>query len=686
MPTPDTHRKAVVVVTNQGGRSWTVIHDPRLPFIEPIARDVAARYDEERQQAWFLTKEQIVAINDLTKMLEDLPYYEIPDAKYVESALRAVPGVAVTKQPFKKADLEHPRIVKAVAITEEAYQRGLDAARETIFVDEHEAKSLINDLDAGKISAKVADEILDVASLHDLREHLEKRTIRKPDARRLRDCYTPANTFAIEKLVGLATKGTLDPRNCGPLAGMTPPIGADAATEAFRDLTQRDAEDLITYGHDLATPEQRMQVVALLNESADDLGGHINRVRIVDPWNGVRSKDDADKYGSGTIKESDVPTLTRRDATRFLARFAPKQTEELDAQRDYDDSMSDFERRHRQTIPTGSTDPTTLAETAPGRFTPYIRSPRSKTDYRENWSLYLQDRITQVVKATRGAGTVTFPSEKIVVMDVIAATPHEIAGFIDDAHSQIAIAEAGSFTYKHGVKLEAFDGVNFGDVMTGAVDPPLVGSRITLTQATVKSNDIDTHKLVPNPSYNAQRGPTKLSEFTNGTLKPRGDAEKRLIDKAMKEAKGKDFATINAPVNRNLKEIAVVPDFRTRFVDIVDRIGALSEQAGMLRARQDLMQFAPQAPIQIAVPHRSYHGIVVGRHKGSHGNTDGSGTVLTNTTNGSIAVVIPESRLPERCPIGHEVDIPAVTLEQMVEASLVHAGAQAAKPARRGRK
>jgi hypothetical protein len=315
------YEEARTVVRKEGGRSWTIIHDPRLPFLEHLARESAHRYDEEKNQAWYETKADEATIRDLLDSLSAMPYIEIEHAKFIADDLRKIPGVAVTKQPLNKKHVDQPNIVTAVAATDEAYAIATRVAQEALRIGQSECDELLAAVDDGRITR---DNAYDVTGLRlaELRAAITDRTLTKPVAADLRDVYQPIKPYRLKKLVSYALDGTLEPRNCALLAALEQPISSEEAEGVFAGVTERYARELQSYAGSLATPDMRNRIAAALSDD------HIERGRI-------------------SINEDDLPKLERKDAVRILGSFAPQD-------REHDDSAIAFDQKHSHVRAAGS--------------------------------------------------------------------------------------------------------------------------------------------------------------------------------------------------------------------------------------------------------------------------------------------------------------------------------------------
>lgn len=510
----------------EGGRSWTVVYDPRLPIVEHLARETARVYDDEKNQAWYETKSDAEHIQSVLGAIESLPLLEIEHARYAEDALRGIPGVAVSRQPFSRKTVDAPNKVVAVAVTDEAFRVATAVVADAIRVSDQERDELTAALDSRALSATDLYEITGF-KIGELREALASRTLTKPVAAELRDAYTPINKFGLEKLVRHATTGTLEPRNCEALAGLTTPISVEQATDIFKSFTQRQANQLHEYARSLATPEQRQTIATLLAESPDDRG------RI-------------------SINEADLPTLERRRAYGVIASLT-KSDEQTDHIDDFlgDARVQDFFETKAATMRNGRGE-------GPG----YIRSPKTAAERRENANRFLRSEIKRELQRRTGENgesafeEAPFPNDNVVVLNVLAATPYSVAGFIDNDRTKLVVAESGTFSYAKETAF-AMQNHDFTRVMERVDDSPLKDEHLALIR---------------------------------GSRSP-------------------EFARGNADPTRTSSENAY-----TYFANVVDMDASVETVAGLLRASHDARRLAPDAPTRFLSASESATGVLLARH------------------------------------------------------------------------
>lgn len=584
-------QEARAVVRKEGGRSWTIIHDPRLPFLEHVARERAHLYDEERNQAWFDTKADEAAIRELMDSLSAMPYIEIENAKYIADDLRKIPGVAVTKQPLNKKHVDQPNIVTAVAATDEAYAIATHVAERALRIGDAEATELLAAMDDGRVKR---DDAYDVAGMRlgELRSAIENKTLTKPVAAELRDVYQPIKPYRLKKLVAYVLDGTLEVRNCALLdrANLAAPISSDEAEKVFAAMTEREARELQSYAGSLATPDMRTRIMSALS-------------------------DDHQERGRISINESDLPTLERKDAIRILGSFAPRDHDNDDNDLSFDEKARMFDRQVRTR--------------KPGDADFYMPVPKKNPEaaraaLRYNANLYLRTSIDTDIARRTPAGAdspvnqVDMPQENLVVMDVLVATPYELAGYIDDARTQLVIADEGTFYYAKDTNYAMYSH-DFAAVMTGRETGPLDGARLVL-------------------ELGARRA--EVDRFSQ-PAKPREQNTRRI---GLKENQDDLDRAQKRDERVQLHEAAMQKTTLTRYAQVVDADGPLERQTMLLRATHDARNVAPNAPVTLASPYelqRGFEGKLLGRH-------DKSATLLVDRgQRGAAVIAIDRALLPQ---------------------------------------
>jgi hypothetical protein len=207
-------------------------------------------------------------------------------------------------------------------------------------------------------------------------------------------------------------------------------------------------------------------------------------------------------------------------------------------------------------------------------------------------------------------------------MDIVVATPYEVAGYIDDARTQLAIAEEGTFFYAKDTNYAMYSH-DFSAVMTGRETSPLEDARIVL-ELGARHGDVDKFSYVPKHAE-AKTKRIGLSES----------------DDELVRAQKRDERT-------QMHEASMQKSSLTRYAQVVDADGPLERQTMLLRAAYDARKLAPNAPVTLASPYeleRGFHGKLLGRH-------DTSATLLVDRgQRGAAVVAIGRDLLPNDSPL-----------------------------------
>jgi hypothetical protein len=253
----------------------------------------------------------------------------------------------------------------------------------------------------------------------------------------------------------------------------------------------------------------------------------------------------------------------------------------------------------------------------PGDADFYMQVPKHNPGpaLRYNANLYLRTSIdSEITRRTPAGGDspvklVDLPQENLVVMDIVVATPYEVAGYIDDARTQLAIAEEGTFFYAKDTNYAMYSH-DFSAVMTGRETSPLEDARIVL-ELGARRGDVDKFSYVP------KHAETKTKRI--------GLSES---DDELVRAQKRDERT-------QMHEASMQKSSLTRYAQVVDADGPLERQTMLLRAAYDARKLAPNAPVTLASPYeleRGFHGKLLGRH-------DTSATLLVDRGQRGAAVV-----------------------------------------------
>ncbi|HVA27445.1 MAG TPA: hypothetical protein VNF68_04660 [Candidatus Baltobacteraceae bacterium] len=622
----------------EGGRTWTVIHDPRLLMVDELAREASFHYPE-KNQAWFNTDTEAEAIREIIAAIEALPYYPIENAHYAADALAEIPGVAVSRQPFNTNDRDNPSKTMAVAVSEQALRSAEAAVTQALRIDQRTARELRAALDERKLNVGLVHEILGMR-VSELTRAIDERTLTKPEAKELIDGITPISRWTLDKIVKATIDGTLEPRNCEELAGEQQPIGVDAATAIYKDLelTERHGRALLSYARSLATPKQRSEIAMLLESNND-------------------------QRGSISLSDKDIATLEKRDAYKIISKLSDRVEEPTNTEFLADERVEEYFSR-RKTQP--GKEPEYLSTRATA--SPATRMANNMENSRRYISEFFKahnlssasvvkdplDRQRTVPARTssdveaQGPSAIVYelPDENATALRVITATRYHVAGYLDDARTTIAVLEQGHFVWPDAT---------MNDIATieGALpatprlnDAPLEGQILVFERGERNAKERREReaqlKLKAHQEKEQREREVRLKKQAGLTFEAQRSGVTTLRDSLAAASESpsniEESLPDSTPYQAGQRMTTYGPNDPIYFAKLADRDQTIEAASALARARCDARKLAPHAPVTLANDDQAVEGLAIGRHPGSV-------TILREDAGGGEVIAVPANRL-----------------------------------------